>query len=187
MRNWKKDLKLSIEKLINIPVIDLGDIVLRAVEYDDYRDMFEYGSDDEVTKMLNWDSYRTVQDAKDAVNNVFLTRPSKGTPSAYAIIHKEDNKMIGTCDFFRVDWEKESGEIGYCLNRDYWNRGYITKSCKAVIEFGFNYLGLNKIEIGHMKDNIGSKRVIEKCGFKYTGEEYHKALDVMLPKYELLK
>ena len=38
-----------------------------------------------------------------------------------------------------------------------------------------------------MKDNIGSKRVIEKCGFKYTGEEYHKALDVMLPKYELLK
>lgn len=177
----------TVEELTNIPVIDLDDIYLRAVEYEDYKDMFDYGSDDEVTKTLAWGTYTELQDALDSIQNVFLTRPKKEIPAAYAIVHKQDHKMIGTCDFFRVDWEDAVGEIGYVLNRKYWNRGYMTKVCKAVIQFGFEYLGLQKIEIRHLPENNGSRRVIEKCGFTYTKDVYFKNFDRYIPNYEIVR
>ncbi len=179
--------KPNIDKLTNIPTYDLGEIYLRAVVYEDYKDMYDYGSDDLVTKTLFWDSYKTVEEAKNAVKEVFLSRPSKGVPSAYAVVHKETNKMLGTCDIFFVDWEREIAEIGYCLNRNYWGRGYMTKACKAVLDFGFNYLGLNKIVIRHHLGNIGSKRVIEKSGFIYKEDVYLEKLDTYFPTYALSK
>lgn len=175
------------EELTNIPVVDLGEIYLRAVEFEDYKDMFEYGSDDEVTKTLVWNSYTSIEEAIHSVKTVFLTRPERDIPAAYAIIHKQDQKMIGTCDFFTVDWETGIGEIGYVLNRHYWNKGYMTKVCKALIDFGFHYLGLKKIEIRHLPGNIGSKRVIEKCGFQFIGDLYFQRFNKEIPSYEMTK
>jgi len=177
----------TIDELKHIPVVDLGEIFLRPVVFEDYKDMFEYGSDDEVTKTLVWDSYGTPADAIHSIKNVFLNRPEKELPSAYAIIYKETNKMIGTCDFFKVDWDELIGEIGYVLNRHYWNKGYMTKACRAVRDFGFEYLGLDKIEIRHLPSNIGSKRVIEKCGFRYIGEVYFKHFNKDISSYEMTK
>ncbi|XFA99084.1 GNAT family N-acetyltransferase [Candidatus Izemoplasma sp. B36] len=179
--------KLSINKLTNIPVYDLGDIILRPIREDDYHDMFLYGSDPEVTKTLFWDTYKEETDALESIKNVFLTRPAKGVPLAHGIVHKNENKMIGTCDIFFIDYERGLGEIGYCLNRKYWNKGYTTKACKKVIEFGFDYLGLDKIIIRHHKGNIGSRRVIEKSGFKYLKDVYLESKDEYFPTYSLTK
>ena len=177
----------SETKLAHPPTIDLGEILLRPVRYDDYEDIFDYASDDEVTKTLAWDSYQSIDDAIQAVQNVFLVRPSKGIPAAYAIYHKADQKMIGTVDFFQVDWAKATGEIGYVLHRRYWNRGYMTRACQALIDYGFQQLRLKVIDIRHLAENIGSKRVIEKCGFRYVGDVYHKRLDKDLPSYRMTR
>lgn len=177
----------SLRKLTDLPVVDLGDILLRPVRYEDYPDIFAYASDPEVTKTLAWNTYKDIEEAKNAVQNVFLARPSKGIPAAYAIVHKADNKMIGTCDFFSVDWNNASGEIGYVLNRNYWGHGYMTKVCGALIEFGFSYLKLGRIDIRHLKENVGSQRVIEKNGFRYVGTTYHKTMEVDLPTYVLTR
>ncbi len=178
---------LAKEKLINIPNIELDDIYLRAIEYDDYNDMFDYGKNDDVTKLLTWDSFDTVDEAKMAITHVFLTRPDNNVPNAYAIIDKATDKMIGTCDYHRVDWGKEVGEIGYVLNQDFWGRGYMTQATKALIDFGFEYLGLKTIEIGHAEKNIGSRRVIEKCGFRFVDKRVHKRLNRITYYYELTK
>jgi ribosomal-protein-alanine N-acetyltransferase len=175
------------EYLTDIPTIDLGEIVLRAIVLEDYKDMYEYGQDDEVTKLLTWNSYQKLEDAKNSVIKFFLPRPDNGQPAAHAIVHKDTNKVIGTCDFVGVNWEKEEGEIGYVLHRDYWGKGYMTKVCKAVIDFGFDYLHLTRIVIRHHPDNIGSKRVIEKCGFTYTGQYFFKPYGIDIPSYEMKK
>lgn len=177
----------SEEKLQNIPVIDLGDILLRAVEYGDYKDMYLYGSDDEVTKTLFWNSYKNLEEAKQSVMKVFLSRPSNSLPAAYAIFHKEDQKMIGTCDILKVNWEEKYGEIGYVINRDYWNRGYMTKVCQAVMNVGFSYFDLNRIDIGHEVGNHGSRRVIEKCGFSFVEETYNEKHEVYLKMYNMYR
>lgn len=173
--------------LRDVPTKDLGEILLRPVTIEDYKDMYEYGKDDEVTKTVVWNSYTKEEDALDAIKNIFLPRPEKGVPSAYAIIHKEDNKMIGTCDIFRMDYDTMEGEIGYVLHREYWGRGYMTLACKAVLDLGFEYLGLSKIHIGHMKGNNGSRRVIEKCGFKLVWEGIHTRLNIEGKEYEMTK
>lgn len=179
--------RFTKEYLSNIPTKDLGEILLRPVRLEDYKDMYDYGKDDEVTKTVIWNSYTSIDDAVMSIKNLFLPRPEKGVPSAYAIVHKEDNKMIGTCDIFRLDYELEEGEIGYVLHRHYWGRGYMTLACKAVLELGFDYLHLNKIHIGHMKGNMGSRRVIEKCGFTLVREGKHSRLNIEGREYEMTK
>lgn len=177
--------KLSKERLSNIPILDLGEIYLRAIELSDYKDMFEYGSDEEVTKMLTWNTFKTEEEVTQVINNVFMTRPANGIPSAYVIVLKDENKMIGTCDFSKINHDKSEGEIGYALNRTYWGRGYMTISCKALIDFGFDYLGLKRINIRHLKENIGSQRVIEKCGFEFINETYDEKNNIFLLNYKM--
>jgi len=93
--------------------------------------------------------------------------------------------MIGTCDYHTIDWNKSIGEIGYVINYDYWGNGYMTKACKALVDFGFNHLGLNKVVISHDVDNIGSRRVIEKSGFKFLEERIHLENKTLKRFYEI--
>lgn len=179
--------KLTPEYLENIPEIDLGDILLRKIRTSDYLDLYDYGKKDIVTKTLFWDSYKKQEDALNSIKYVFLSRPTKGIPAAHAIIDKKKRKMIGTCDVFRVDWKTKTGEIGYVLHNDYWGKGIMTKVCKAIIGYSFDYLGLNKIEIAHEINNIGSKRVIEKCGFNFVTTKLHKERKQYISYYELYR
>jgi len=177
---------IDIKKLSNIPEIDLEDIYLRAVEYKDYKDMFEYGNDPYVTKTLTW-KYNKLEDAQNAVKEVFLSRPNRSLPYAYAIVDKKSKKMIGTCDFHTIDWEKNQGEIGYVINRNYWNKGYMTKCSKALIDFGFNYLNLDSIIITHDAKNLASKRVIEKSGFRFKKDFISSKTSNLSKMYQIKK
>lgn len=173
-------------KLINLPRIDFDEIYLRAIDYNDYKDLFEYGSDERVTNSLTW-KYEKLEEAEKGIQEVFLSRPSRGLPYAYAIVHKSNNKMIGTCDFHCVDWDKNQGEIGYALNYNYWGKGYMSLACNALIDFGFNNLKLDKVVISHNVKNIGSQRVIEKSGFKFLFEDIHQKSKSLNRFYEINK
>ena len=86
----------------------------------------------------------------------------------------------------------DSPEIGYCLSRKYWNQGLMTEACKAFIKYLFD-IGFTKVLIKAVVENIGSNRVIEKCGFKFTHQEHlehqspFKPNPVTLNCYELIK
>lgn len=176
------------EKLLkNVPTYELLELRLRPVQMIDYLDMYDYGSDDEVTKMLTWDSFKSPEGAKNAIKNIFLTRPERGIPYAHAIIHKKDNKMIGTCDFPSIDWSKKEATLGYCMNRRYWGKGYMTQVVKQIIAYAFEELDLDSIKVQHHPENIGSKKVILKCGFVYKEDRYFSSLALMLPTYFLTK
>jgi ribosomal-protein-alanine N-acetyltransferase len=177
-------MKIELKKLTELPLVDLGDVFLRAIEYRDYKDMFEYGSDKRVTKTLSW-SYEKLEDAESSIKSVHLSRPERNLPLAYAIIHKDSEKMIGTCDFHTINWDTSIGEIGYVINYDYWGRGYMTKTCKALIEFGFKHLELSKVVISHNVNNTGSQRVIEKSGFNFLEERIHQKNQTLNRFYEI--
>ena len=178
---------MNIEKLRDMPIIELEDIILRPIVYDDYKDMYEYGSNENVTKWLSWGPYNDINDAIFSLKNKLLKRNEKGLPSTYAIVHKNDNKMIGTIGYAQVDFQDSWGDIAYALNEKYWGRGIVSKACKEVINVGFNYLGLSKIVAKHLPENIGSKKVILRNGFKYIKDVHDKRTDQLIPYYELEK
>lgn len=87
----------------------------------------------------------------------------------FALINKPDEKLIGHCGFYIKSIENEAGEIGYALNRSYWNQGYMTEAVRRVVDFGFTQLGLHRIYSSCDPGNIGSYRVMEKLGMKREG------------------
>ena len=64
--------------------------------------------------------------------------------------------------------EENEKELGFWLGKKYWNQGYATEACEMIIDYGFYQLNLDKIWIAHFIDNHKSKRVQEKCNFKYS-------------------
>ena len=81
----------------------------------------------------------------------------------------EENTPIGR---IAIRCEDNPGvwDIGFWIHPDYWNKGYATEAARAVIEFGFVELAASRITTAHAIFNTPSKRVIEKLGFQFTGE-----------------
>jgi [ribosomal protein S5]-alanine N-acetyltransferase len=86
----------------------------------------------------------------------------------FIVALKSDDLPIGTIGLHR-DAENLSGTIGYLIGRDYRNAGYATEALRRIIRFGFETLGLNRIEADHFTRNPASGRVMHKAGMKCEG------------------
>ena len=87
----------------------------------------------------------------------------------WAIIEKESGECIGQIAYFLVDVKNEFAEIEYCIGSAFQKKGYATEACKAVIQYGFDVIGLHKVQICARPANTPSLKVIEKCGFVHEG------------------
>lgn len=164
----------QIDKLKSIPVLESELFTMRAVSLSDGEDMFEYGRDAELVKYLPWGPYQTLDEVLKGIKDLFLKRPEMGLPLAYAIVWKDNGKMIGTCDFHSVNSKENSGGIGFVLNRNYWNRGIISDAARLLMEMGRSHLGYEKITLSHVPENTAAARVAEKLGFTETGLSEHR-------------
>jgi RimJ/RimL family protein N-acetyltransferase len=86
--------------------------------------------------------------------------------TAFAIT-RTDDVLIGICGLIMKP--RKAPEIGYWLGVPYWGHGYATEAARAVIDHAFEDLGLERLEAGARVSNPASRRVLEKCGFQWTG------------------
>lgn len=86
-------------------------------------------------------------------------------------MYKENNKVIGSLGLHNDQKRAVSNVkmIGYVLSEDYWGRGLMTEAVKRVLEYAFEEVKLDLVSIFHFSFNNRSKRVIEKCRFRYEG------------------
>ncbi len=171
-------------------MIETKRLILRPIEYGDAESLYAYSSDPLVTEMVTYDTYTSMDDAYDSLENFFLNRNPKVQFEALAIVLKENGRMIGTVDSGPI-MRGDTVEVGYVLHRDYWNQGIMSEAVHAYVRYLLNDKGLRRLEITHLPQNIGSKRVIEKVGFVYEGNRrayakfYNEYVD--MPYYSLLK
>lgn len=152
----------------HIPVLETERLILRKMQRSDAGDMFEYASDTAVTEFLTWDVHPNVRFTANYLS--FLQSKYKsGEFFDWAVTLRTTGKMIGTCGFTRFNFPAYSAEIGYVLNPRFWGRGVAAEAAARVVSFGFEYLGLNKIEAKCMQGNRQSRRVMEKLGMTYEG------------------
>ena len=85
---------------------------------------------------------------------------------AFAITRADDT-LIGLCGLLMKP--RKTPEIGYWLGVPYWGHGYATEAARAVIDHAFEDLGLDRLEAGARVSNPASRRVLEKCGFQWSG------------------
>ena len=74
-------------------------------------------------------------------------------------------------------WKDHSGEIGYWVGESYWGNGIATEALRQMTQIGFEELGLRKLFAPVLSPNVGSMKVLEKCGYEREGvlkAEVHK-------------
>lgn len=153
---------------LRMPTVETKRLILRPVQLDDDKDMFEYCSDEDVIKYLWFEKHDSIEFSRYIIEKLFLNRVDVGIPEAYAIVIKESNKMIGTIDVNQV-YFNEVGVIGYVIHKDYWGKGIVSEALETLIPILFYHCGFYRLEINHCADNVGSARVIEKAGFIQEG------------------
>src|SRR5262245_39767274 len=72
-------------------------------------------------------------------------------------------------------WRVDRAELGYWIGPPFQNRGFATEAALGAMRYGFDDLGLHKITVGCIAENTASRRVIEKLGFRYVGEQVDHA------------
>ncbi len=143
-------------------------LTLRKISINDIDDMYEYAKNPDVTKYLTWSPHPDKAYTFEYVTYL-QSRYKSGDFFDWAVILPNENKMVGTCGFTRFDFQNNCGEIGYVINPEYHNMGIATDAVGRVIQYGFEKLGLNRIECRFMVDNSASCRVMEKNGMVFEG------------------
>lgn len=92
----------------------------------------------------------------------------------FAILLKETGGPIGVCTLSGISWDNRNAELGYWLGKPYWGRGIMTEAAKAVVAFGFDTLGLERIYSSCFEQNLASAKVLKKAGQRYEGCARHE-------------
>lgn len=110
---------------------------------------------------------------EDVVQPIFLpdgrdaaAQELPGLPSNWKIYLKESEEPIGTIGYIGWDRETRLAEVGFILMNIHTGRGYMTEACRAVVDFGFEGMGLEVVEAKSLPNNAASIRVLEKVGMK---------------------
>lgn len=149
--------------------IETERLILREIEEDDWPSVHRYASIPMVCRFMAWGP-NTEQDSKDFVKRAQEGRGEDQRKEVHlCIVRKDTGEFIGACGIWRKEGRMHEAEIGYCLHPESWNQGYMTEAARAFIDFGFREWDMHRIFARIDLENIGSIRVVEKCGMRREG------------------
>jgi RimJ/RimL family protein N-acetyltransferase len=136
---------------------------LRAHEAGDAEALYEWFNDREVVATLGARYPVTRQVERDWVEQRGLVTYAT---AAFAVETLDGGVFIGNAGLFRTEPENRCAELGITLgDKAYWGRGYGTDVVRTLCRFGFEELGLHRIELLVFAHNAAARRVYAKCGF----------------------
>ena len=92
----------------------------------------------------------------------------KGKAVFFAITLRDNGILCGAIGL-GIDKENNNAELGYWVGKPYWGKGYCTEAAKAIVQYGFETLGLHRIHAAHFARNLASGRVMQKIGMHLEG------------------
>lgn len=151
-----------------IPTLETARLTLRGMKVSDAEDMFDYAHRPQVTEYLLWMPHADIAHTKEYLTYIGQ-RYRTGDFFDWAVVCRENRRMIGTCGFSSFDYQSDSAEIGYVLNPDFGGRGLATEAVRRVLDFGFGQLSLHRIEARFIQGNDSSRRLMERVGMTFEG------------------
>ena len=95
-------------------------------------------------------------------------RYEKGESVVLAIVLNNNDTLIGAIGL-EINKDNDRAELGYWIGKPYWNKGYCTEAARALIQHGFDVLGLVRIHASHFRRNPASGRVMQNIGMIHEG------------------
>ena len=151
-------------------VIDTPRLRLRPFKEEDLWDFYEYCVDPEVGPNAGWRAHADIEESKQRL--AFYIAQQDAQELVWAIEHKDSGRMIGSLGL-HVDARRQGvpdvRSMGYVMNRAFWGQGLMPEAVNAAMDHAFVHMGLKLLSVVHFSFNHRSRRVIEKCGFRYEG------------------
>lgn len=153
--------------MMEFPILNTKRLDLVEITDEHLIDLYNLFSDEDVIRFYNLGKYTDLSDGQKFVN-WYKTRYADGLAIRWGIALKGRSDIIGTVGFNNYT-AAHRANIGYDLQKSYWNKGYITEALQVIMDFGFTSLKVNRIEAEVMQGNISSERVLQKLGFTKEG------------------
>ena len=152
-------------KFTEIGKLETDRLILRPFIENDCYDMFEYAKNPNVGPNAGWKPHVDIEESKRIITHFMEDK------DVLAIVYKENNKVIGSVGLHENRGRRVDNilMLGYIISEDYWGMGLMTECVKSVLDAAFTIMNLDMVFVMHYDFNNRSRRVIEKCGFKYEG------------------
>ena len=141
-------------------------LILRRWNQKDAEDLYRYACDPDVGPIAGWPPHKNPDESRAVIRDVLNGR------EAYAICLKEDGRAIGAIELKLnghtdlTDRDDEC-EMGYWLGKPFWGRGIVPEAVTEMLRRAFEDIGMQKVWVGYYEGNSKSKRVQEKCRFRF--------------------
>jgi RimJ/RimL family protein N-acetyltransferase len=146
----------------SIPVLETKRLALRAPRLEDAKTVATLANDRRIAE----NTARIPHPYRLSDAEGFISGANKAGGEAVFLITLRDKTVIGACGLSMQD---ETPELGYWLGVPHWGNGYATEALHAVIDYAFTDLAHKALQAGARVTNPASRRVLEKCGFQWTG------------------
>ena len=148
-------------------------LILRLFQHEDLDDFYAYAKVEGVGERAGWFHHKSKEESLSVLESFMRKK------DVYAIVLKENNKVIGSIGLHAREESDNVLELGYVLSKAYWGQGLMSEAVDKVIEYCFEDLELESLTCGHFLENHASRRIIEKSGFRFVAADkyYSKNMD----------
>lgn len=152
-------------------------LILRRINETDYKEAYKnWCSSLEVSKYVLWEVHENEKVTQELYHN-WIEEYNDLNTYRWIIELKETNEVVGTIDISKKFLSYGTGEMGYCLEEKYWNKGIMTEAAKKVIKYLFEECEFDTIWAQFLANNPNSGKVMEKVGMKYEGRLRSRIVD----------
>jgi len=148
-------------------------LILRPWQESDAESLYEYAKDLRVGPIAGWPAHTSADNSRQIIRDVL------SADETYAVSLKDNDCAIGSIGLMsgnksNLNIAANEAEIGYWIGVPYWGQGLIPEATREMMRYAFDDLGMTILWCGYFDGNEKSKRVQEKCGFRFHHTEAEK-------------
>ncbi|WP_299251293.1 GNAT family protein [uncultured Cytophaga sp.] len=151
----------------SFPTLHTERLDLIEITQEHVSDLFALFGNEKVVRFYNLLPFKNESEGNRIIE-LFQTRFTNQTGIRWGIALKNTTAIIGTIGYNSYTTNHKA-TIGYDIQADFWNKGFVTEALQKVIDYGFNELQINRIEAEVMQGNFASEKVLTKLNFEKEG------------------
>ena len=157
----------------HFPVLRTDRLTLRKMDRSDAGALYDYYSDADVTRYMDWDGPASALHAEEMIvswNGLYENRQLL----PWGVTLNNQSKLIGTVMYMPIRGSFEHKPlypvtVAYDLSKTHWNKGIMSEALQAVIDFGSETVGAHRVQAEVAPRNKASLKMLEKLGFQQEG------------------
>ena len=155
------------------PILETERLILRPLTVEDAPAVFEWASDERVTKYMTYPTHRNIETTVEWLESI---DHSSDNDYDFGFVEKESGVLIGSGGIY-WNGDYQQWRVGYNLRFDRWHKGYATEAAREIVRFAKEELNAERIGSCHAVENPNSGRVLRNCGLVFTKYGDYQKID----------